>query len=174
MNKKYFFPNCVLGVKVSYIMPLPLLSLDSLIKQKRRVFYANMVKIQDEETQLKGRVSIIWMANQEFGMDRTVTWELGRLFAALPVRISATHICIPAGERNFVHGSVVALLIYAVGSLMRLRLKSHFGKFGGEGACAYSACRLASCKRQLHNNTHHVSMYSLAGAKNDDQVLRWN
>lgn len=87
-----------------------------------------MVKIQDEETQIKGLVRIVWVAN--VGMDRAAVWETANLFAALPTRLPATHICIPDGKRRtFMNGSaLLALSFYALESLTRIRIKSHFGK----------------------------------------------
>ena len=85
-----------------------------------------MVKVEDEETQIKGRVSIAWVG--PLGMDRSATWEVAKMLAGMPARWSATHICICGGKRSFMHGSVAAMFSFAVESLTRLRMKYHFGK----------------------------------------------
>lgn len=87
-----------------------------------------MVKAQDVETQIKGRVCVIWMADTNNGMDRTAAWEIGRMLKGLPTQFSALHICVPSLRLHFAHGSLVALGCYAIGKLTLLRLKTHFGK----------------------------------------------
>jgi hypothetical protein len=93
--------------------------------QLRRAFYASMVMVEDKETQQNGRVFVIWGDNQ--AMERSVTWKMGRLSRALPLRFGGVHACM-VSESAFMHGSLVALARFAIETLTRLRLRTHVGK----------------------------------------------
>ncbi len=88
-----------------------------------------MVKAEDEETQLKGRVVVIWFADTKHGMDAAAAWKAGHVMQGLPLKHSAIHVCIPDKQRNFAHSWVLALLGYAMERLHVVRLKCHFGEY---------------------------------------------
>lgn len=97
-------------------------------KKLRRVFYACMVLMEDEETQKKGRVYVVWI-NPETTMDRTTSWSIAQLTRALPARFSAIHLCLEQQQpkQSFVSGSIMALARLALESLSRVRSRTHVG-----------------------------------------------
>lgn len=94
--------------------------------QLQRTFYAGMAKIQDEETQIMGRVMVIWL-RQEVGMDRATSWEIAKLSRRIPTKIVALHFCVVGPRPNFLTDTVLAISCYGVDTLARLRSKIHFG-----------------------------------------------
>jgi hypothetical protein len=88
-----------------------------------------MVKAEDEETQMKGRVAVVWLADMKHGMDAATVWKAGHVMQGLPMKQSAIHVCIPDKQPNFAHSWVLALLGYAMERLLVVRLKCHFGEY---------------------------------------------
>jgi hypothetical protein len=84
-----------------------------------------MVASEDEETQRKGIVCIIWGTNES--PDRLATWKVVRLLQTLPLRYAALHICFTAAQLKM-HVAILALFKFACESSIRLRLRTHTGK----------------------------------------------
>jgi hypothetical protein len=86
------------------------------------------VEVEDVETQLKGRVIVLWLADLTFGMDAAAVWRVGQVSQGIPMKHPAIHVCVPDQETSFAHASVLALLGYALEKLNVVRMKFHFGK----------------------------------------------
>ena len=87
-----------------------------------------MVRVEDVETQLKGRVVVIWLADATFGMDAAAVWRVGQVAHGIPMKHPAIHVCVPDQKTSFAHASVLALMGYALEKLNVVRMKFHFGK----------------------------------------------
>jgi hypothetical protein len=87
-----------------------------------------MVKAEDEETQLKGRVVVIWLANVAFGMDTATAWKVAQMTPGVPMRHSAVHVCIPDKQPNAAYSSVLAFLGSTLERLDLVRMKCHYGE----------------------------------------------
>jgi hypothetical protein len=96
--------------------------------QARRNFYVSMVKAEDVETQLKGRVAIFWLANTGSGMDADTAWKGARLHTGMPMKQCAVHVCVPDSQATSAHTSFLALLSFVMARLDLVRLKCHFGE----------------------------------------------
>jgi hypothetical protein len=87
-----------------------------------------MVKAEDEETQLKGRVIVAWLANTKHGMDAATAWKVARMTEGMPMKQSAVHVCIPDNQIASAYTSVLALLGSTLERLDLVRMKCHFGE----------------------------------------------
>jgi hypothetical protein len=94
------------------------------MQQLRAIFYRRMVNSEDEETQKKGIVLIMYKSAQSF--DRVLIWKIGRLLSCLPVRFMAYHMCFDSDEYNRI-APIVALGRMAVNVFDRHRFRVHTG-----------------------------------------------
>lgn len=96
----------------------------SLQAKLKRTFYMCMVSNEDVETQRKGRVAIGYLTGQQVPENPRNDWQVGKLFNALPVRITAVHLChdIPS-----IWAPIFAIFKYVVTLFTRLRIREHCG-----------------------------------------------
>jgi hypothetical protein len=117
------------------------------------MFYATMVKAEDEETQLKGRVVVIWFADKQHGMDAATAWKVGQMMQGMPTKQAAIHVYIPDKQPTCGHPSILALLVYALERLLVVRLKCHFGEYLPDNGARRA---LYSCTFRGIANLSHV------------------
>lgn len=90
----------------------------------KRTFYMCMVSNEDEETQRKGRVAVGYLAGQHVEERPRNDWQVAKLMNALPVRMSAVHLC---HDTPSVWSPIFAVFKYVVTLFMRLRIREHCG-----------------------------------------------
>ncbi len=96
----------------------------SLQAKLKRTFYMCMVSNEDIETQRKGRVAVGYLAGQQvLGTPRN-DWQVGKLLNALPVRITAVHLC---HDTPSIWSPIFAMFKYVVTLFTRLRIREHCG-----------------------------------------------
>ena len=83
-----------------------------------------MVAIEDEETQKKGAVGIIYGVGQR-GFSRDSTWKISALSKAIPVRVEAIHVC----HDSLLLSPLVVLAKLATSAFNRFRFRSHYGTY---------------------------------------------
>ncbi len=94
--------------------------------QLRLVFYTSMALWEDEETQKNGRVLIVWGSAKR--MDRLATWRIVKLASCLPFQLHASHVWFQASDIK-VGAPVIALAQFAAEASLRLRVRTHTGKY---------------------------------------------
>jgi hypothetical protein len=97
--------------------------------QFRRAFYTTMVKAEDMETQLKGRVSVLWLGNTSSGLDVASLWKGALQLTGLPMKQRAIHVCVPDTQSISAYTSFLAVLGFILARLDLVRLKCHFGEY---------------------------------------------
>ena len=90
----------------------------------KRTFYMCMVSNEDEETQRKGRVAVGYLAGQNVQERPRNDWQVAKLMSALPVRMSAVHLC---HDTPSIWSPIFAVFKFVVTLLTRLRIREHCG-----------------------------------------------
>ena len=122
--------------------------------QHKFFIYFWWVAGEDVETQQKGLISVFWPETHNFP-DKREAEEAERIFAAVPIRITALHQCLP--------DSPAARLVKAVISLSldvetRTRMKFH------SGACLFD-CTFFFKKILAYESSHNLSLHWTKQAK---------
>eukprot|EP00934_Nitzschia_sp_Nitz4_P003017 Nitzschia sp. Nitz4//scaffold9_size221794//175589//177369//NITZ4_001373-RA/size221794-snap-gene-0.190-mRNA-1//-1//CDS//3329561082//3007//frame0 len=91
-----------------------------------RVYYSAMSRMHDDETQVKGRIFVVWMA-RAIAMERSHSWEVVKMLKTVPKKIPATHFCIVGEKPSTIQSSIIALVCFGFEKLLRLRSRYHCG-----------------------------------------------
>ena len=83
-----------------------------------------MVSSEDEETQKKGVVKIIYGLKNHTGLDRKLAWTLPSFARSMPLRIVGVHFCYD----NPLLLPAAAAAKLAANTFTRLRSCTHYGK----------------------------------------------
>ena len=83
-----------------------------------------MVTIEDEESQKKGAVNVIYGVGQK-GFSRDSSWKATSLLKAIPVRVEAIHVC----HDSLLLSPLVVLAKLATSAFNRFRFRSHYGTY---------------------------------------------
>jgi hypothetical protein len=91
------------------------------------VFYMYQCLAEDETNQKKGIVAIAYTLGNEEGTVKSgikdSVWESTKLAACMPIRIEATHFCLPKSRVHF----TLNLVARSAGLLTRARIRVHVG-----------------------------------------------
>ena len=84
-----------------------------------------MAALDDVETQKNGFVLVIYLLGKKGEPDREMAWKTSALNNVLPIRVTAVHICLD--DQHF--KGLMSLILYAMGSLLRVRARCHSGMY---------------------------------------------
>jgi hypothetical protein len=89
----------------------------------RMIFYLVTVLSEDIDTQKKGIVIVYFnLGPHKAPVDFNGAWKLARMVTAFPLRILSEHLC---HDNSPILVPEISLIRYAVGSTVRLRLRTH-------------------------------------------------
>ena len=80
--------------------------------------------MQDEESQQKGAVSLIYSINNRRHSDREVVWKMSIVASLLPARYGSFHFCY----NSKIAKMLIALAFLVGGPETRARVRPHFGE----------------------------------------------
>lgn len=84
-----------------------------------------MIALEDEETQLKGLVQIIYNVNDQWrdNFDKELYMGVGKIRAATPIRVVSCHYCF----NDPAFGIIIKLVSMALEMHTRTRIRLHYG-----------------------------------------------
>lgn len=91
----------------------------------RQMWYNHMIALEDEETQLKGLVQIIYNVNDQWrdNFDKELYMGVGKIRAATPIRVVSCHYCF----NDPAFGIIIKLVSMALEMHTRTRIRLHYG-----------------------------------------------
>jgi hypothetical protein len=100
-----------------------------------------MVALEDEETQRKGLVQIIYNVNERWRetFDKELYMGVGKIRAATPIRVVSIHYCF----NDPAFGVIIKLVYVALEMHTRTRVRLHYGTF-----LSLALLRLFSCRHR--------------------------
>lgn len=111
---------------------------DPLLTLKRSFFYTMVSTADDEETQKKGMVYIVYAVESEQLPDairRELLKALGHMSTMFPSRCTAIHYCF--GSTNT--APLWRAIVLGVGSVLRVRMRTHNGMFFSSASSSWIA-----------------------------------
>jgi hypothetical protein len=80
---------------------------------------------EQEQSQRKGFVTVLFSMVPRGEADRTVLWEIVYMFRSLPSRVASIHFCYDDPSSK----SLASLIVQALDQNSRARFRIHYGKF---------------------------------------------
>ncbi|CAB9514861.1 expressed unknown protein [Seminavis robusta] len=96
-----------------------------VIHRMRVLFYTMIVAAQDIQTQIHGRVHVIWVTAAGLGQAADL-WKIASMQSASVIRHQGIHMCIDQ-ENGHVSAPMVSLAQMAMTAVLRVRVRRHMG-----------------------------------------------